>query len=331
MYKGPVRPSLSVVIPCYASAEILPELVARIDAALRPRWPDMELVLVCDGARDGTWEAVERECAARPWVRGIDLLRNFGQHNALLCGVRAARAPVIVTMDDDLQHPPEEAHRLVEELGRGFDVVYGVPQDEQHGLLRDLASRATKSAIGSATGVGNAPDISAYRAFRTQLRDAFATFEGTYVSLDVLLAWGTTRFGAVRVRHDPRKSGVSNYTFRKLARHAVNMFVGFGSLPLRLAVWVGFGFTLFGIGVLAYVIVRYLAEGTPVQGFPFLASIIAIFAGAQLFALGVIGEYVGRIHSHSMRRPTYVVRTEAVRSETSRTESGRAADGTDRP
>ena len=126
----------------------------------------------------------------------------------------------------------------------------------------------------------------------------------------MLLTWGTVRFGAVDVRHEPRAFGASNYTFRKLVIHALNMMTGFSTLPLQFASLVGFAFTLFGIGVLAYVIGRYLMEGSSVAGFPFLASVIAIFSGAQLFALGIIGEYLARMHFRMMERPTYTVREE---------------------
>jgi undecaprenyl-phosphate 4-deoxy-4-formamido-L-arabinose transferase len=151
--------------------------------------------------------------------------------------------------------------------------------------------------------------VSAFRAFRTELREAFATYHSPYVSIDVLLTWATTRFTAVMVPHAERKYGTSNYTFRKLVTHAINMITGFSILPLQFASLTGFLFTLFGILVFVYVVGRYVVEGTPVAGFPFLASIIAIFSGAQLFALGIIGEYLARIHFRTMDRPVYTVRS----------------------
>jgi undecaprenyl-phosphate 4-deoxy-4-formamido-L-arabinose transferase len=193
-------------------------------------------------------------------------------------------------------------------MEEGFDVVYGTPEEEQHGLMRDVASMITKIALQSAMGAETARVVSAWRVFRTQLRDAFADYHGPFVSIDVLLTWGTTRFGSVRVRYDPRTIGKSNYNFRKLVRHAMNMMTGFSVLPLQLASIIGFFFTLFGIGVLVYVLGRYFISGTSVAGFPFLASIIAIFSGAQLFALGIIGEYLARMHFRTMDKPTYAVR-----------------------
>jgi undecaprenyl-phosphate 4-deoxy-4-formamido-L-arabinose transferase len=235
-------------------------------------------------------------------------MRNYGQHNALLCGIRAAKYDIIVTMDDDLQNPPEEIPRLLEPLSDGYDVVYGRPLHAQHGLFRDLASQVTKLALQGAMGVQTARNVSAFRAFRTHVRDAFASYQSPFVSVDVLLTWGTARFVAVPVRHDARPVGVSNYTFRRLAIHALNMMTGFTTLPLQLASLMGFAFTLFGLAVLAYVLGRYVVQGATVPGFAFLASIIAVFSGAQLFALGIIGEYLARIHLRTMDRPAYTVR-----------------------
>jgi undecaprenyl-phosphate 4-deoxy-4-formamido-L-arabinose transferase len=184
----------------------------------------------------------------------------------------------------------------------------------QHGLFRNLASRLTKLTLRSSMGVKNAPDVSAFRAFRRDIRDAFADFGGSYVSLDVLLTWGTTNFGSVTVAHDERRYGRSNYTLRKLIVHAINMTTGFSTLPLRLASLVGFAFTLFGIAVLVYVLGRFALSGLhSIPGFPFLASIIAIFAGAQLFALGIIGEYLARVYTRTIERPTYAIKQSTER------------------
>jgi glycosyltransferase involved in cell wall biosynthesis len=304
---APLPDGVSVVVPVYNSEATLPMLVARLDGVLRGLSQHFELILVNDGSRDGSWEVVRRLARAQPWVRGFNLMRNFGQHNAILCGIRAARYALVVTIDDDLQNPPEEIPRLLDELNRGFDVVYGPPEKERHGLLRDLASVITKVVLQKTMGAATARKISAFRVFRTRLRQAFANYQSPYVSIDVLLTWGTAKFSSVSVRHDERASGVSNYTLGKLLVHALNMFTGFSTWPLRLASMTGFAFTLFGAGVLCYVFGRYLLQGTTVAGFPFLASIIAIFSGAQLFALGLIGEYLGRLHFRMMERPVYAV------------------------
>jgi glycosyltransferase involved in cell wall biosynthesis len=311
-----VIPGISVVVPVYNSAGTLSLLLERLKPVLEAMGSPFELIFVNDGSRDESWDVILGLAAKYPWARGICMMRNFGQHNALLAGIRAATFDVTVTMDDDLQHPPEELPRLLAKFREGFDVLYAPPEQEQHGLLRDLASVITKMTLQGAMGSSTARMISAWRIFRTQLREAFANFDGPFVSVDVLLTWGTTKFGAVRLRHDPRTIGKSNYTLGKLLRHAVNMMTGFSVVPLQLASITGFAFTLFGVGVLIYVVGRYLISGSSVAGFPFLASIIAIFSGAQLFALGIIGEYLARMHFRTMDKPPYVVlsSTDAVQA-----------------
>jgi undecaprenyl-phosphate 4-deoxy-4-formamido-L-arabinose transferase len=306
-----LRPSISVVVPVYRSEALLRPFVERLQPMLAAHASDSELILVDDSSPDGSWEVVRDLAATRPWIRGIRLMRNYGQHGALLCGIRAARHELVVTMDDDLQHPPEELPKLLAALDDGFDVVYGTPEHQQHGFARDLASQIAKLVLQGAMGAETARKVSAFRIFRTEQREAFQAYRGQFVSIDVLLTWGTTRFRAVPVRHDPRAEGASNYTWRKLLTHALNMMTGFSAFPLQIASLVGFAFTLFGIGVLVFVLGRYLLYQSPVQGFTFLASAVAIFSGAQLFALGIIGEYLARVHFRVMDRPPYVVRSRA--------------------
>lgn len=299
--------SISVVIPAYNSERSLYPLVQRLDTVLLGLTSKFELILVNDGSLDQTWKVIKDLATQHPWITGINLMRNFGQHNALLCGIREASFDIIVTMDDDLQNSPETIPLLLEKMTDEIDVVYGTPQHEQHGLWRDLASQATKLALQNAMGTEVARRVSAFRAFRTKVRDAFAIYGGSYVNIDVLLSWATTRFSSVTVPFQAREIGKSNYTFGKLIAHAFNMITGFSMIPLQIASMIGFLFTLFGVLILIYVIGRYFLEGGVVPGFAFLASIITIFAGAQLFALGVMGEYLARMHFRLMERPAYVI------------------------
>jgi glycosyltransferase involved in cell wall biosynthesis len=301
---------LSVVVPVYRSEAMLPELVRRLEAILPSIASRYELVLVNDSSPDASWEVICQLAQRYSWIRAINLMRNYGQHNALLCGIRAAQYGVIVTMDDDLQHPPEEIPKLLAILQQGSDVVYGTPAQLQHGLLRELASLTTKLALQNMMGAEIARQVSAFRAFRAEVASAFRHYEGPFVSIDVLLTWGTNRFAVIPVRHEPRAQGTSGYTLRKLFIHAMNMMTGFSTMPLQFASLIGFAFTIFGFGVLCYVLIRYFLQGTPVPGFPFLASIVALFSGAQLFALGIMGEYLARMHFRSMQKPPYVVRGE---------------------
>jgi len=303
------RAGISVVIPVYRSEKVLPILIGRLESVLRKTASNFELVLVNDCSPDRSWEVISDLAARHSWIHAIDLMRNFGQHNALLCGIRAAQFDTIVTMDDDLQHPPEEIPKLLDILTRlDCDVAYGTPERVQHGLMRNLATLVTKLALRTVIDAKVVRDVSAFRAFRSQVATAFGNYEAPFVSIDVLLTWGTSRFGSVRVRHEPRQEGASGYTLRKLASHTMNLVTGFSALPLRIASLMGLLFSLLGLGVLCYVLGRFLLLGDTVPGFPFLASIVAIFSGAQLFAIGIIGEYLARMHFRSLQMPPYVIR-----------------------
>ena len=211
----PLLRRLSIVVPVYRSEEILPELVRRLEPVLRSHGENFELIFVNDCSPDRSWNVICDLARENPWVRGINLMRNYGQHNALLCGIRTARYDVIVTMDDDLQHPPEEIPKLLARLAQGSDVVYGTPEREQHGLGRDFASWITKLALQNVMGAEIARKVSAFRAFRSEVARAFAHYSGAFVSIDVLLTWGTNRFSLVPVHHEQRKAGVSGYTITK--------------------------------------------------------------------------------------------------------------------
>lgn len=306
------RPAVTVLIPVFNSEPTVGLVVERARDVLSRCGLVHELILIDDCSRDGSWSAVSQLAARHANVRGLRLRRNFGQHNALLAGIRAARGETIVTIDDDLQHPPEEMPKLLAELDRGYDVVYGFPATLPHSAFRNLFSWFTKIALQKAMGADTARHASAFRAFRTSLRQAFDDYRSPYVSIDVLLTWGADRFSWVEVEHSPRKIGASNYTMRKLASHALTMITGFTTVPLRLASFLGFLFTLFGLLILFYVVGRYFMQGGAVPGFPFLASTIAIFSGAQLFALGIIGEYLARIHNRTLGRPPYLVSEETT-------------------
>jgi glycosyltransferase involved in cell wall biosynthesis len=299
--------SLSIVVPVFNSQTTLAELVERIEGVFGPRRTALEILLVNDGSQDRSWEVIRELAERHSCVRGLNLMRNYGQHNALFAGIRRARFEAIVTMDDDLQHPPEEIPRLLAKLEEGYDVVYGTPEKDHHSWWRNVASKLTKLALQTAMKIEIAQSTSAFRALRSKVMDAFRDFDGPFVDIDALLGWGTERFAILTVSHGPRRVGTSQYTFWSLVAHGLNMIVCFSTLPLRLVSISGFFFTLFGFAVLAYVVGRYFLQGSE-PGFPFLASLIALFSGAQLFALGLIGEYLARTHFRSMGRPGSLLR-----------------------
>lgn len=298
---------VSVVIPVYNSERSIEQVVDECAAVLSATGHSFEFILVDDASRDGSRNVIEAIASRREDTQALAMMRNYGQHSALLAGIRAARGEIVVTIDDDLQHPPAEIRKLLDALTQSFDVVYGTPARAAHSLVRSLLSSVTKLVLARAMGAETASQVSAFRAFRTKLRNSFSKYHSPYVNIDVLLTWGTTRFRAIETEHRPREVGRSNYTWSTLSRHALTMITGFSTLPLRLASITGLAFTLAGFLVLLWVIGSVLVFGRAVPGFAFIASIIVIFSGAQLFALGIIGEYLARVHLRLLDRPPYTL------------------------
>jgi undecaprenyl-phosphate 4-deoxy-4-formamido-L-arabinose transferase len=296
---------LSIVVPVFRSEKTLNELVNRITNSISDK--SVEIILIDDASGDGTWTTICSIARQNSMVTGIRLGRNSGQHGALLAGVRAAKFQTVVTLDDDLQNPPEEINKLIDALVPGVDVVYGVSTDVIQNFYRRAGSKLVRKFFASALGFNSAVSMSSFRTFRTALREGFNTALGPNVSLDALLTWSTTRFTVVEVKHDERKVGDSHYTFRKLIRFMIDMATGYSALPLRLASALGFLTISFGAVLLVYVIGRPIITGERVQGFPMLASTIIIFSGVQIFLLGILGEYIGRMHFRVMNKPTYMV------------------------
>jgi len=310
--------TISVIIPVYNSEGSLELLSNRLFKVLDENPEDYEIIFVNDGSRDNSWNVICKLADDKPNIIGINLMRNYGQHNALLAGIRASRYEIIVTLDDDLQHPPEEIPKLLKKLDEGHDVVYGSAQEEKHSISRNIASQMTKLAFQSVMKVQVAREISAFRVFRASLKKAFENYNAPHPSIDVLLSWATVHFSFVEVRHEQRKIGKSNYTFGKLLVHTINMMTGFSTMPLRLASLLGFFFTFFGICTFLFVFLRYMFYGTPVQGFTFLASAITIFSGVQLFTFGIFGEYLARMYLRIMGRPTYTI--QEIKKQSAQTE-----------
>lgn len=308
---SPRYPGLSVVVPAYKSAGTLGRLCDELHRHVSGRVVELEMIIVDDGSDDDTWPTIERLAAERPWVRGLMLLRNYGQHNALLAGLREARLPLVATMDDDLQNRPDTVPLLLAALSDEIDLVYAIPIGRPHGALRNLASAWTKRGMALALGPDVHPQSGAFRLFRRELIRAGAEVHDPSISIDVILSWATRRVATVEVPFAEREDGRSGYTFRKLLRHTMNMVTGYSTRPLRWATGAGMAFALLGFAMLLFVLTRYAVDTSTVPGFTFLAAAITLFSGIQLVSLGMIGEYLGRVHVRTLGRPPYVIRATA--------------------
>lgn len=300
---------VSVVIPCYRSRDTLAELVSRLHAALPGVASAYEVILVVDGSPDDTY-AVARELErADPRVHAVLLRRNFGQHHASLAGIARARYETTILMDDDLQHRPEEIHKLLAPLANPLiDVVYGNAVAEEHRFLRNVTSQGIK-VVMEKMGMRHARLFSSFVAFRTVLREGFVQALGE-VYIDVLLSWSTNGVVGVPVTMDERTSGTSGYSWRSLFSLAWDLTTGSSTVPLRVVTWVGFGSFLGGIGLFLWIMVGYALNGPDVPGWASQAAMISLFSGLVMLSLGIVGEYLGRQHTAAMRRPAYLVRVQ---------------------
>lgn len=302
---------VSVVIPCYATGIRVERLVSSIDSSMAtiPN-TTFEIIFVVDGSPDNSWDYVLSACEKNKHVHGINLMRNFGQHAALLAGIRKATGSYIVTMDDDFQHDPNDIPSLLSALTSEYDLIYGVSSVEEHSFFRNIASRAFKWIAQNFLGLQDARNITAFRAFRRELASGFYQTEDPFAPLDVLLSWTTTKIGTQEVKMLEREDGVSGYSFKRLVSHAINAVTGYSTKPLRIVTVLGL--VTFGISTLLLIglVIKYLNGDISVAGYPSLAIMIALFSGTQLLSLGVMGEYLGRLHIRSMGKPRYVIRDE---------------------
>jgi len=297
---------ISLVCPVYCSAQTLRILVDEICTCLNGTHK-FEILLIDDRSPDSSWLEILQISKENSTVRGIRLGRNVGQHGALLAGIRSARFDKIVTIDDDLQDPPSEVIKLVQALDSNGGVVYGVSTDVKQKWWRKASSTGAKQLFKKFLSFDSAVKISSFRAFETNLRNAFSGEIGPSVSIDSLLTWSTSTFCSIDVQHHPRLQGKSHYSFRKLVRFMIDTATGYSVVPLRLATTLGSIVTILGFVMFLWVTLRPLLTGVSVPGFPLLAASLAIFSGTQLLVLGILGEYIGKMHFRVMNKPSYVI------------------------
>src|SRR3954468_14653287 len=305
---GAGRPALSIVIPVYNGAGSIGELVAALEE-LRVAGGH-EIVLVNDGSPDSSLDVcrglVER---ARVPITLVALSRNYGEHNAVMAGLRHATGAHVITMDDDLQNPPEEVERLLSYAAQsGCEVVYTYYDEKQHAAWRNLGSRFTNWVAGFVLDKPRGFYLSSFRCMSAFVAREVARYEGPYPYVDGLILQVTQDIDRLLVRHLPRAVGRSNYTLRRMLRLWLNMFVNFSVMPLRLSTLAGFALSIVGaLGSLAAV-VEALVWGTP-PGWASLFAALLLLSGVQLLILGLVGEYLGRLYLTANKRPQSTVRS----------------------
>lgn len=315
----PDDPVVSVVVPVYRSAECLEPLAEKVAEALRPTGLSHELILVNDGSPDDTWKTVESLCLARPEVIGVDLRRNFGQDNAIMTGLRLARGRAVAIMDDDLQHDPHDLPALIACLDEGHDVVYADFHVKHHAAWKNLGSwfngKVAEWVLDKPPGIYLSP----YKVIRREVVELICRYDGPDPYVDGLLFQVTSRFSQIPATHHPRFAGRGNYNLRRSISVWLRLATGFSIRPLRLVTYCGFMLGVLG-GLLAVVVVIYRFTfperfEAAVAGWASLMVSQLLLSSVRLVFLGILGEYVGRLHSAvAGKKPQAVIRT-VVNSE----------------
>ncbi len=299
---------LSIVIPVYRSAQTLRPLVERLVSTLKRMGLSHEIVFVDDGSPDESWSVLQMLQESHPeQIVCIRLMRNFGQHNALMCGFRHTRGRYIVTMDDDLQNPPEEIPRLFDAMGSStHDLIYGAYEAKQHAQLRNLSSWLVNSFFRTVFGLS--VTVTSFRIIRRALLDTILDYSPNFAYIDGLFAWNTRRIGSTMVHHHARPTGRSGYSVAKLLKLAFNLFTNFSLLPLQVVSGIGFLFAFGGLTLGTIYLLLYFMGRVAVAGYASLIIAVLVLGGVQLLSLGMIGEYVGRMHLNVSRMPQYTIR-----------------------
>ncbi|HZZ95348.1 MAG TPA: glycosyltransferase family 2 protein [Usitatibacter sp.] len=303
-------PEVSIVVPVYRSETILPRLAEEVLEAMKARgWENaFELILVNDVSPDDSWEVVKKLATRYPFVHGVALAGNVGQHNASMAGLGQARGEVVVIMDDDLQHPPEAVGSMVDAIRSGFDVCYTRYVNRQHNLWKRFGSwindRVATILLKKPSGLY----LSSFKAMHRRIVDEVVKYDGPYAYIDGILLDITRRVTVVPIGHRARLEGEGNYNLARSVSLWLKMATSFSVLPLRIASVVG-AVTSFASGLLivGIVVEKLLHPETP-RGWTSLAALILFMGGVQLLSLGIIGEYVGRSYMRLNRKPQYVIR-----------------------
>jgi glycosyltransferase involved in cell wall biosynthesis len=304
----------SVVIPVYNSQKIVANTVSRVREFFLMRGLQFEIVMVNDGSPDASWDVISGLAREYPEVVAIDLLKNYGQHHANLCGFRAAKGEYIVTMDDDLQNPPEEIGRLIEIAQQGYDLVLGRFETKQHSFVRRVGSRFVGWLNRKVFEVKEDLVLSNFRIIRRDVVDRVCRDRSFAPYIPGLVLKYSARRCNVLVRHQPRAEGKSNYTWRKMLRLVATILFNHSSIPLRYGA--AFGFVIAGGSFVLslYFLLEAMVRGTNAAGWASLVVLLSFFNGVLILLMSVIGEYLIRILREIGTQCSYEVR-EVVRSE----------------
>ena len=301
---------VSFVIPCYRSEHTLEHVVTEIREKMQELTKQYayEIILVNDCSPDGTLAVIRRLCQEDPFIRGISFARNFGQHAALMAGLRQAAGDYVVCLDDDGQTPADEVDKLLEKLEEGFDAVYAKYEHKQHSLFRNLGSKVNELMTRVMLNKPKELYVSSYFAVRRFVVEDMVRYENSYPYVIGLVLRTTKNITNVVVQHREREEGRSGYTLKKLLGLWFNGFTAFSVKPLRIATAVGVFSACAGFLYGIYTIIKRLINPAVPMGFSALMAALVFFGGMIMIMLGLIGEYIGRIYISMNNSPQYVIR-----------------------
>ena len=301
--------TLSIVVPVYRSATILPQLVEQIHAEMVKEGlsEDFELLLVSDASPDNSWQVICSLAETRPYIRGIALRRNFGQHNAIMAGLNHVSGAFVVLMDDDLQHPPHAIGDILRALQEGHDVCYTRYLNRQHATWKKLGSQFNDWVATQLLGKPKGLYLSSFKGLRREIVSEIIRYDGPYAYVDGLILDVTRSITTLDIEHGTRHEGEGNYNLSRSIALWMKMATSFSVLPLRLATYAGFGLGILSLLMILYVIAEKLLHPELPAGWTSLIATILFIGGIQTLCIGMVGEYLGRTYLKLNHKPQFVV------------------------
>ena len=299
------KKSLSIVIPVYNSEKTIHKLYERIVNVFDNSYYDYEIIMIEDNSKDKSWENIENISKKDKRVRGIKLARNFGQHSATLCGIKLSKGDYVATIDDDLEQPPEKLIDMLEEIEKGFDLVYGIFIEKTHPFWRRISSNLIKNILSLL--IPNLKDYSSMRIITRNIANEISKFDSPYPIIDGYLNWLTNNCSFIKIKHGMRDKGKSNYNIKSLLFLSRNFLIGFSEGPIQVISMSGILLSLIGFAYALYIIIRKIIGISIISGYASIMSSLLIIGGLQLFLIGIFGEYIARINSNTSKKPLFLI------------------------
>ena len=303
------QPYLSIVIPVYNEEKNIEPLLERLYPVMESTGRPFEIIFTDDGSRDSSLRLLREKARELPGVKIIEFNGNFGQHMAILAAFELSRGEIIITLDADLQNPPEELPRLIREVENGHDVVGTIREKRQDTFFRKLASRAVNITTNKMTGMKMSDYGCMLRAYHRNVVDNINRCRETTTFIPALAQTFAANPAEIRVAHSERAEGESKYSLYRLVRLNFDLMTGFSVVPLQLFALFGVVTAILSLAFALFLLVRRFIVGAEVEGVFTLFAILFFFLGIVIFGIGLVGEYVGRIYQEVRRRPRYVIRS----------------------